>query len=164
MSGESRRAAGVDPDAHLEELDGTGLKIGIVAARFNDAITAVLVSEASRRLAELGVAENHIVVEWVPGAFETPVAARWLADAGYDAVITLGAVIRGDTAHFDFVAGAAADGALEVGIQTGVPVVFGVLTTETQAQAEVRAAADGHNKGAEAAETAVEMAQLRRRH
>lgn len=164
MSGESRRADGVDPEAHLAGLDGSGMRVGIVAGRFNDAITTVLVEAAVDRLNSLGVAPSDIALEWVPGVFETPVAAKWMVDLGFDAVITLGCVIRGETAHFDFVAGAAATGALEVSLSTGVPVVFGVLTTETREQAEVRAAVDGHNKGGEAAETAVEMVAMRSRY
>jgi len=164
VSGESRRADSSDPAAHLAGLDGSGLRVGLVAGRFNDVITTLLVDAATARLVELGVASDDIVVEWVPGAFETSVAAKWMAENGFDAVITLGAVIRGDTAHFDFVAGGAADGALQVSLATGVPVVFGVLTTETQEQAEVRAAVGGQNKGGESAEVAVEMATLRRRY
>jgi 6,7-dimethyl-8-ribityllumazine synthase len=164
MSGESRRADGVDTEAHLADLDGSGMRVGIVAGRFNDVITTVLVEAAIDRLTSLGVARGDIALEWVPGAFETSAAAKWMADQGFDAVITLGCVIRGDTAHFDFVAGAAATGALEVSLATGVPVVFGVLTTETLEQAAVRADVDGQNKGGEAAETAVEMVALRRRY
>ena len=101
---------------------------------------------------------------WVPGAFELPMAAKWLCQAGqFDVVICLGAVIRGDTAHFDFIARAVADGLMNVALAEGRPVVFGVLTTETVEQAEERAASEGLNRGADAARTAIEMAALSKR-
>ena len=138
------------------------MKIGIVAGRFNDVITRRLLEGARRGLAELRVADADVVVEWVPGAFEVPFASKLLASsAGVDAVICLGAVIRGETSHYDFVAGEAARGIQDVQIETGVPVIFGVLTTEDDDQAYARSEEPGgHNVGEECARTAVEMVQL----
>ena len=141
--------------------DGRGLRIGIVASRFNAEVVDRLVATARDELVRLGVRPDDVVLVRVPGAFELPVAARaLLRSAGPpDAVICLGAVIQGETRHFDFVAGAAADGILQVGLETGRPVIFGVLTTDTMAQAMDRA--DGtHRRGADAARDAVEMARL----
>ena len=144
------------------ELDGTGMKVAIVCGRFNDLITNRLLDGALERLSELGVADDDRLVAWVPGAFELPLAAKTLAATGrYDAVISLGAVIRGDTPHFDFVAGECASGLTQAQLETGVPIVFGVLTTENLEQAMVRSGDD--NKGAESADTASEMADLLRR-
>jgi 6,7-dimethyl-8-ribityllumazine synthase len=144
-------------------LDGHGMRIAFACGRFNDLITRRLLAGARATLDELGVATGQIDEVWAPGAFELPLVAKTLAQSGnYDAVITLGAVIRGDTPHFEYVAGECAAGVLRVGLETGVPVVFGVLTVDTVAQAEVRAADGPGNKGAESAETAVEMAQLLR--
>ena len=134
------------------ELDGTGLRIGIACGRFNDVITLGLLEACRKRLADLGVAD--VTEVWVPGAFELPLAAKALTRQ-HDAVITLGAVIRGDTPHFEYVAGESASGCTRVGLDTGVPVVFGVLTTDTVEQAEERMV-----NGIEYAETAVEMAGL----
>jgi 6,7-dimethyl-8-ribityllumazine synthase len=140
------------------ELDGSGLRVAFACGRFNDVITEELFDRAWRRLDELGVASGKIDQVWAPGAFELPLVAKALAETGdYDAVITLGAVIRGGTPHFEYVAGECAAGVLRVGLDTGVPVVFGVLTVDTVEQAEERL-----DKGAESAETAVEMAQLLR--
>jgi 6,7-dimethyl-8-ribityllumazine synthase len=140
------------------ELDGSGLRVAFACGRFNDVITEELFDRARRRLDELGVASGKIDQVWAPGAFELPLVAKALAETGdYDAVITLGAVIRGGTPHFEYVAGECAAGVLRVGLDTGVPVVFGVLTVDTVEQAEERL-----DKGAESAETAVEMAQLLR--
>lgn len=142
-------------------LDGQGLRIGIVAARFNADIVERLVETAGDELARLGVLPEHVTLVRVPGAFELPIAAQALLRSADppDAVICLGAVIQGDTRHFDFVAGAAADGILRVGLDTGRPVIFGVLTTDTLAQAWDRA--DGtYRRGADAARDAVEMARL----
>jgi 6,7-dimethyl-8-ribityllumazine synthase len=147
-------------------LDGSGLRVGLVCGRFNDLITNRLLDGASDRLTSLGVADDDVLLVWVPGAFEIPVAAKALADSGrFDAVITLGAVIRGDTAHFEFVAGQCAEGVQRVQLDTGVPVAFGVLTTEDLDQALARSepAPDGHNVGRECAEVAVEMATLLQR-
>ena len=147
-------------------LDGTGVRVGIVAGRFNDVITWRLLDGARRGLAEVGVADADVLVEWVPGAFEVPFASKLLAASGrVDAVICLGAVIRGETSHYDFVAGEAARGIQDVQIETGVPVIFGVLTTEDDDQAYARSEGPGgHNVGEEGARTAVEMVQLVRRY
>jgi len=140
------------------ELDGTGLRIAFACGRFNDVITEALLRRSMERLDELGVATGMIDQVWAPGAFELPLVAKALAETGdYDAVITLGAVIRGGTPHFEYVAGECAAGVLRVGLDTGVPVVFGVLTVDTVEQAEERL-----DKGAESADTAVEMVQLLR--
>jgi len=149
-------------------LDGTGLKVGIVAGRFNDFVSSSLVSGAHARLTGLGVADDDIDLAWVAGAFEVPLAARAMAESGrYDAVVCLGAVIRGETPHFEYVAGEAAAGIIEAaagimrtGHDTGVPVVFGVLTTDTVEQAMERADVDRGDKGADCADAAVEMARL----
>jgi 6,7-dimethyl-8-ribityllumazine synthase len=147
-----------------ESLDGTGLRIGIVATRWNSGVVDGLLGGALAGLTRCGVAANDIVVEWVPGAFEVPVAAQALAASGrVDAVITLGAVIRGETPHFEYVSGPCADGIMRAQMDTGVPVMFGVLTVNTQAQADERAAPGAGNKGDEAAMGAVEMALLLRR-
>ena len=134
------------------ELDATGVQVGIVCGRFNDFITKPLLDDCLATLAKHGAPEPTVV--WVPGAFEIPLAAARLAQ-GNDAVIALGAVIRGDTPHFDFVAGECASGLMRVQLDTGKPVVFGVLTTDTVEQAEERL-----SKGAEFAEVAIEMARL----
>ena len=135
-------------------LDGTGLRIGIVAARYNQQIVDALLDGALQTLQEHGAKADPILS--VPGSFEIPVAAQALADAGdVDAVICLGCVIKGETAHFEQVAEAAAKGILDVTLETGVPCVFGVLTTFTEEQARARM-----DKGKEAAETAIEMANL----
>ena len=142
-------------------LDGTGLKVGLVAGRFNDFVSNSLVSGAHARLTGLGVADDDIDLAWVAGAFEVPLAARAMAESGrYDAVVCLGAVIRGETPHFDYVAGETAAGIMRTGHDTGVPVVFGVLTTDTVEQAMERADVDRGDKGADCADAAVEMARL----
>ncbi len=145
-------------------LDGTGARVAIVAARFNHVISRRLFEGAQKRLSELGCSEVDEV--WVPGAFELPVAAQALADRGcYDGIIAIGVVIRGDTAHFEYVCRSATDGLSEVGLSTGLPVAFCLLTTENVEQALARAstdAEDGVNKGSEAAEVVVEMIGLLR--
>lgn len=141
--------------------DGHGLRIGIVAARFNAQVVERLLRTAREELARLGVRPEDIVLVRVPGAFELPIAAHALlrSAAPPDAVVCLGAVVKGETPHFDFVAAAAANGILQVGLDTGRPVIFGVLTTSTMAQALDRA--DGtYRRGADAARDAVEMATL----
>ena len=144
-------------------LDGRGLRCGIVVARFNEIVTRPLLDGARAGLTRLGVAEDAIDVAWTPGCFEVPLVARRMADSGrYDAIICLGAVIRGETPHFDYVAGQAASGIARVGLETGLPVIFGVLTTETVEQAINRAGAKAGNKGYDAALAAVEMATLLR--
>jgi 6,7-dimethyl-8-ribityllumazine synthase len=142
------------------DLDGTGLRVGVCCGRFNRDITDRLLEGARRGLADHGVAEADVSVLWAPGAYELPLVAqalitRWEADA----VIALGAVIRGDTGHYDFVAGECASGLSRVQLDTGRPVVFGVLTTENRQQALDRSS-DEDNKGHEAAETAIEMVNL----
>jgi 6,7-dimethyl-8-ribityllumazine synthase len=147
-----------DPGAPEPVLDGSGLRIAIVIARFNSHVTLRLLKGARRRLADLGVAETDVNVTWVPGAFEIPLAAQTRA-LDHDAVICLGCVIRGETAHFEHVAGQAAAGIMRVGLDTGKPVVFGVLTTDTVDQALARSVPEpgAHNVGAEAVDVAVEM-------
>lgn len=150
-------SAGRAPSA---DLNGEGLRIAVVCARFNDLVTGEMLDGVMERLAEHGVDPQAVTVDWVPGAFELPLAAHVHAESGADAVIAVGCIIRGDTPHFDYVAGAATDGLLRVSLDTGVPVVFGVLTTETLEQALERSGIDRANKGGEAADTAVEMARL----
>ncbi len=142
---------------------GTGLRIGIVVSRWNEFITKQLLEGAIDALSRHGVSQDDITVVYVPGSFEIPVACRKLAEQGnVDAVVALGAVIRGATAHFDYVAGAAANGIAQVGTQTGIPCIFGVITTETIEQAIERAGTKAGNKGFEAAVTAIEMARVLR--
>jgi 6,7-dimethyl-8-ribityllumazine synthase len=138
-------------------VDARGLKFAVVVARFNSGITEKLLEGAREALTKTGA--SSIEVFHVPGAFELPLAARKLAKA-YDAVIALGAVIRGETPHFEYVAGAAANGLQQVALETGTPVSFGVLTTDTLAQAEARAGGEHGNKGYDAAMTAIEMARF----
>jgi 6,7-dimethyl-8-ribityllumazine synthase len=144
-------------------LDATGMRVAIVVSRFNDIISTRLLDGAITTLRERGVADGCIEVVWVPGAFEIPIAARELAQlGGVDAIVCLGAVIRGDTPHFDYVARGAADGIASVHATTGVPATFGVLTVDTIEQATDRAGGRLGNKGAEAADAAIEMASLLR--
>ena len=146
-----------------EALDGRGVRVAVVAGRFNDHVTRPLLEGALNRLDECGVDRESVPVHWVPGAFEIPLVARRLAGSGtVDAVVCLGAVIRGDTAHFEYVAGPCAYGVARAALDTGVPVVFGVLTTDDLRQALDRAGGSEGNKGAEAAATAIEMATLLR--
>lgn len=143
------------------QMRGDGLRVAIACGRFNDFITDRLLAGARDTLARHGVDEASIAVAWAPGAFELPlVAQRFAASGEYDAVICLGAVIRGATGHYDFVAGQCASGIARVQLDTGVPVIFGVLTTDTVEQAIERAGTKAGNKGAEAAVTAIEMADL----
>ena len=147
-------------EGHLVSPDGA--RYAVVASRFNEAITRRLVEGAQDALVRQGAERADLV--WVPGAFEIPVAALTLAESGtYDAVICLGAVIRGATAHFDYVASGVTSGCQTVALDTGVPVLFGVLTVDTLDQAWERAGTKAGNKGAEAAAAAVEMADLLRR-
>lgn len=142
-------------------LNGAGLRVAIVCGRFNDLITDRLLAGARDGLQRHGVDEGSISVAWVPGAFELPLVAQRFAVSGeVDAIICIGAVIRGATAHFDLVAGECASGIQRVQLDTGVPVVFGVLATETIEQAIERAGTKLGNKGFEAALTAIEMADL----
>ncbi len=143
------------------KLTAEGLRIGIVAARFNEFITNKLVSGAIDALTRHGALEENMTMAWVPGAFEIPLAAQKMANSGqFDAVICLGAVIRGSTPHFDYVSNEVTKGVAHVGLQTGVPTVFGVLTTDTIEQAIERAGTKAGNKGFDAAMTAIEMANL----
>ena len=144
-------------------LIGTGLRVGIVIARFNDLITRSLLEGARDGLRRHGVADDDVDVAWVPGSFEIPLVARTLAESRrYDAVLCLGAVIRGATTHDDHVAGQAVAGIAAASAETGVPVIFGVLTTESIAQALERAGTKAGNKGYEYAVSAIEMATLLR--
>lgn len=143
------------------QLIGTGLKIGIVVGRFNELITSKLLGGALDALKRHGVEENQIDVAWVPGAFEIPFLAKKMATTKeYDAIIGLGTVIRGSTSHYDFVCNEAAKGIASVGLETGVPVIFGVVTTENIEQAIERAGTKSGNKGYDAAVSAIEMANL----
>ena len=143
------------------KLWGEGLRIAVVVARFNSIVTQQLLDGCQVALRMHGVAPDDIDVAWVPGSFEIPATARRLADTGrYRAVVCLGAVIRGETPHFDYVAGQAASGVVRVGIDTGVPTIFGVLTTDTEMQALNRAGIKAGNKGYDAAVAAIEMATL----
>ncbi len=145
------------------EHNGTGLRIGVAGALFNGGITLRLLNGALDALAETGTDRRDITVAWAPGAFELPLVARAFANAGkVDMVLCVGAVIRGDTGHYDFVAGECASGIQRVQLDTGVPVVFGVLTTDTVDQALERSEPDETNKGREAALTGVEMVRLLR--
>lgn len=144
-------------------LSGTGLKFAVVASRFNHFITDRLWDGARDAFRRHGVAPGSVDIAWVPGAFEIPVVAKRLANSGkYDAVVCLGAVIRGATAHFDYVAGQAVSGLAQTALATNVPVIFGILTTDTIEQAVERAGTKAGNKGGEAAVAAIEMAQLMR--
>jgi 6,7-dimethyl-8-ribityllumazine synthase len=139
-------------------------KVAVVAARFNAEIVDVLLDGCLKRLAELGVGEERVVVHRVPGAFELPVAAKLVAATGrFAAVVCLGCVIRGDTPHFDYVAGEAARGIQRVALDEKLPVIFGVLTTNTEQQARDRAGGAHSHAGRNAAEAALEMITLARR-
>jgi 6,7-dimethyl-8-ribityllumazine synthase len=143
------------------DYTGARLRVGIVASRFNETISRRLLDGALDCLTRHGVADGDVIVAWVPGAFEIPLAAQRLAASGeVDAVVCVGAVIRGETAHFDYVAGHAARGVGGASLTTGVPVTFGVLTTEDGDQASERAGGKAGNKGFEAALAALEMANL----
>jgi 6,7-dimethyl-8-ribityllumazine synthase len=151
------------PDAKSElqtgrapTLMGRGMRIGLVCARFNDVLTRALLERCYEELARLEVADTD--ERWVPGSFELPLAAKAMAETGaHDAIVVLGAVVRGDTPHFDYVAGECAAGVMRAQLETGVPIVFGVLTTDTVEQAKARI-----DKGAEFAAGAVEMVQVLR--
>jgi 6,7-dimethyl-8-ribityllumazine synthase len=145
------------------EHNGTGLRVGIACARFNGGITDRMLTAALDELESAGCDLDAVVVTWVPGAFELPLVARAFAHAGkVNAVLCFGAVIRGDTGHYDFVAGQCASGLQRVQLDTGLPVVFGVLTTDTLEQALERSQPDQSNKGYEAALSGIEMVRLLR--
>ncbi|AJF06454.1 6,7-dimethyl-8-ribityllumazine synthase [Geoalkalibacter subterraneus] len=142
-------------------LDASGLKIGLIVSRFNSFITDRLVEGAQDALVRHGAAEQDIDIIRAPGAFEIPLVAKKAAAAGrYDALICLGAVIRGSTPHFDYVSAEVSKGVAHVGLDAGLPVIFGVLTTDTIEQAIERAGTKAGNKGFEAAMSAIEMADL----
>ncbi len=145
------------------KLDASGLKSAVVASRFNDFVTAKLIEGAVDCLLRHGAAEKDITLIRVPGSFELPLAAKKAASSGkYDAVVCLGALIRGQTPHFDYIAAEVTKGVAQVSLDTGVPVTFGVITADTLEQAVDRAGAKSGNKGFEAALGAVEMANLLR--
>ena len=140
-----------------------GLRVALVAARFNDLVTGRLLDGAEEALLRFGASPDDLTTVWVPGSFELPVVAKSMAKSGsFDAVVCIGAVVRGDTTHYDEVAGGARSGILSASADTGVPCVFGVLTCETMEQALDRAGGKAGNKGEEAAMTAIEMANLMR--
>ncbi len=140
---------------------GEGIKIGIIAGRFNEFITSKLIGGALDCLKRHGVEESDIEIAWVPGAFEMPLVAKKMANAKkYDAIITLGAVIRGATPHFDFVCSEVSKGVASVSLESGIPVMFGVLTTNTIEECIERAGTKAGNKGFEAAAGAIEMINL----
>jgi len=149
-------------NVHPSSLEATGLRFAVVVARFNHLISVRLLEGCASELEWRGASPGDVEVFWVPGAFEIPQAARWLAETGrYAAIVTLGAVIRGGTPHFDFVCDGVTDGVREVMRDTGVPVAFGVLTTDDVEQALERVGGDKGNKGREVAAAAIEMARLR---
>jgi len=142
------------------KLLGQGLRIGIVVARFNEFITSKLLNGALDMLYRHGVEEDLIEIAWVPGAFEIPLAAKKMTVRGYDGVICLGAVIRGATPHFDYIASEVTKGIAQVGLEAGIPVVYGLITADTLEQAIERAGTKAGNKGADAAITVLEMVNL----
>ncbi|MHB8244776.1 MAG: 6,7-dimethyl-8-ribityllumazine synthase [Acidimicrobiales bacterium] len=152
---------GSRPDELIGSTDGSSLRIAVLCARFNSEITLRLLDGAYEALSRLKVPEEGRLVAWVPGAYELPLAARVLGGGGcFDAVVCLGAVVRGETSHYDFVAGECARGLQQAQVDTGVPTIFGVLTTENLDQALERSGGKLGNKGDEAVVTAVEMANL----
>lgn len=149
------------PNVLQGELVSKGKRYGIVVARFNEFISSKLLGGALDALLRHGVQDEEITVAWTPGSYEIPMVAKRMALSGkYDAVITLGAVIRGSTPHFDYVAAEAAKGVAHVGLESGVPVIFGILTTDTIEQAVERAGTKAGNKGFDAAVSAIEMVNL----
>lgn len=141
--------------------DGAGLRFAVVVSRYNDLVTNSLLNGAKGGFARFGVKDDDVDVAWVPGSFELPIAGATLAKTGrYDAVICLGAVLRGDTAHFEYVSNGATTGILRAGLDSGVPVIFGLLTVDTLEQALARAGGHVGNKGYEAALSAIETANL----
>ncbi len=150
-----------DATVYEGRLDGAGMRIAVAASRFNELVVGRLLEGCLDGLRRHGVADTDVAVAWAPGAFELPVVAARLARTDrFDAVITLGTVIRGATTHYDLVAGQVAAGVARVALDTGVPVVFGVLTTENIEQALERAGTKAGNKGYEAAASAIEMVDL----
>lgn len=152
----------------MHEIHGSGVaagcRVAVIVAQFNAEVTGGLLRGALEALAEVGVADGAITVVRVPGAFEIPLAAQMAADTGrFDAVVCLGCLIKGDTMHFEYIASAATSGIAEAAVATGIPMGFGVLTTLTDEQAELRAQPGPGNKGREAALAALEMVQISRR-
>jgi len=146
------------------DLGALGLRFGIVASRFNDFIVDRLLTAAVETLAQAGADADDLDVVRVPGAFEIPLALKLMAAADrYDGLLALGCVIRGETPHFDYVAGEASRGVIDVGLEHRIPVGFGILTVDTIEQARARSGPESNNKGAEAASAVIEMANLRRR-
>lgn len=144
---------------HLTVLEGT--RIGIVVSRWNNHITDQLLQGALQRCTMLGLDASHVDVFWCPGAYEIPITARMALDTGrYSGIIALGAIIRGATPHFDYVAGAASDGVMRVMLDTRKPIIFGILTVDSEEQAQERAQIERGNKGGEAAITLLEMLAL----
>ncbi len=144
--------------------DGKGLKIAIVASRFNEFITAKLISGARDSLLRHGTNDDDITLAWVPGAFEIPVTAKRLAESGeFDAIICLGAVIRGSTSHYDYVCAEVSKGIAQISLASGMPVMFGILTTDNIEQAIERAGTKSGNKGFDCAQEAIEMVNLFRK-
>ena len=144
-------------------LDGAGIRVCIVVARWNEFVTRKLLEGATATLHQRGLHDADVTIAWVPGAFEVPTAAKWAATSGnFDAIICLGAVIRGETAHFEYVAGGAAQGIGATSRETGIPIMFGVLTVDSIDQALARAGGKDGNKGSETADAAIEMVNLRR--
>ena len=148
---------------YVGRLLGEGLKFGVVVSRFNDFITGKLLEGAQDTLSRHGVREEDVDIAWAPGSFEIPLTAKKLAQSGrYDAVICLGAVIRGGTPHFDYIASEVSKGIANVGLDTGVPIILGVITADTLEQAIERAGTKSGNYGSQAAAHAIEMANLGR--
>src|SRR5437868_11267152 len=153
--------AGRAPSSHRRAPSRPGLRFAVVAGRFNESITKRLLDGALHALDAAGVAEKDLEVHWVPGAFELPQAALHLARTRrFAAIVCVGCVVRGQTPHFEFVAGQAAAGIQRVGLDTGVPTTFGVITALTEAQAWERAGGEVANRGTEAAEAAIEMVEF----
>lgn len=146
---------------YVGKLLGEGLRFGLVVSRFNDFITGKLLEGAQDALSRHGVNEEDIDIAWAPGSFEIPLVAKKMAESGrYDAVICLGAVIRGGTPHFDYIASEVSKGIAKVGLDTGLPVILGVITADTLEQAIERAGTKSGNYGSQAAVHAIEMANL----
>jgi 6,7-dimethyl-8-ribityllumazine synthase len=151
------------PNTYEGSLQGAGLRIAVVVSRFNDDVTSNMLDGAREALTKHGVSDDDITIAHVPGAFELPLAARRLAETKrYDAIVCLGTVIRGETPHFDFISAEAARGVMNAGLDTGVPCVFGVTTPNDKQQALERAGGKKGNKGFDAVETAIEMANVLR--
>lgn len=151
------------PNVYEGDLNCNGLKFGVVVSRFNSFITTKLLDGALDAIKRHGGNLEEVDVVWIPGAFETPSIAKQLAESGrYDALICIGAVIRGATPHFDYVAGESAKGIAQVSLNSGVPIIYGIITTDTIEQAIERAGTKSGNKGSEAAITAIEMVNLRK--